>query len=169
MLILRSQHARVDRRGLHAEQLCLRRDDIRLRDGPASELIARDIQRALVLDGRTIEEILQRVGRAKIEVGRQQGRLRRKLGVLEIGRADLRRSRLRLDRPAYPTPDIDIPGRVDRRREARVERRPDAARAGLGYARAVGCGHSRKQPGLPLFDHLASERVIRHGRGDGLV
>ena len=81
----------------------------------------------------------QRVGGAEIEIGEGKLRLRRKLGVVEIGGARLSRRGVALDLPAHLAPDVEVPGAGELRREDRyiaAAARPADRRRPTRYAYA---------------------------------
>ena len=121
------------------------------------ELIVHDLERSFVLGDGAGEQIEQRIRGAQIEIGGGELRLRRKLGVVEIGGARLRGGGVALDLPAHFAPDVEVPGAADRRRVyasciAVPQSRADRAAAGGAGERpgpragdAVAGGRRRKQ------------------------
>ena len=74
------------------------------------ELILRDLERALIERHRLREERAQRVGGAQIEIVGGECRLRRQLGIREIGLAHLHAGLAALDLAADRSPDVGLPG-----------------------------------------------------------
>ena len=63
----------------------------------------------------SLDHGLKLVGGAQIEIGGDELRLRQQPRVGEVGRADLRRSRVGFNRAANAAPHVDRPGSVQRR------------------------------------------------------
>ncbi len=91
MLARRPRHACCDERRLRVENLRLGGDDVRLGGCSGVVLILGDRERALVLDDRLAEQILERVRLPQRHIGEGERRLRDKQRVGEIGGACLPR------------------------------------------------------------------------------
>ena len=169
------------------DRLRFGREDLRFGGGDVAfghrkagvELIAHDLERLFVFLRIADQQVVQGIRRKQIEISGGERRLRRKLGVVEIGGGRLRRRRVALDLPAHLAPDVEIPGAGEARNE-RCRIRADAAgrgdRAGAAASRsAIGtrCRIARRQVreerGLRFADQRARLLVRGGCRGHVLV
>ncbi len=150
MLVLRPQHADIRQRGARRIQLGLR---LGQRGGVGCSsivLVARDTQRVAVRLHRVLQQLLQRILVAQLEVIGGQGRLRRKRGVHQVGGADLAGRHVALDLAADAAPYVQIPvkralQRIERRRPARAGGTPCPRRAGGGAGAVQRAGRRASQ------------------------
>lgn len=104
MLVLRAGDAVVDLRGLRALQLRLRLNHVRARGDALRVLVLRELQRPFVRFHGVVEQLLQRIGRAQLEIGLREQRLLRQPRVREIGRGGRFAGALRADGAAHLAP-----------------------------------------------------------------
>ena len=161
MFELRARDAGVDLLSLRGQQLRLRGDDVGSGRRAHGILIARNLERALVLRDRIAQEIVQRVGFAQLEIGGRQRRLRGQRRIGEIGGAGLRAGGLAFDRAPHAAPEIERPTAA----HFRAERSPERRGAGQGRVES----ERRKQLRAPLSDQRLSLAIIGFVRFQGLV
>ena len=147
-------------------------------------LVVHDLIGFFVFRDRAREQRDQGIRRAEIEIGDGKLRLRRELGVVEIGGARLRAGSIGFDLPPHAAPDVQVPGRADRhailgpvdgapaaanapRTHAGVA--ADGQRPGPGAGHAVAGRGDRKQRGLAFPDDGARLLVSRRRSGDCLI
>ncbi len=175
VLELSAQHAGVDGLRLSALELGLGLGDVGASDHARGVLIAHDLQRQGIGLGRAVEQALELVLDAQLQVGGSERALRGQPRRGEIGGADLRAGDVTLDDAPDAAPHVDVPAGA--RRQAveapHVAAAPaahpaagvDAARGAIGRVARDG----REQRGSRLLHHRDGVAIGRLGGLEGLI
>jgi hypothetical protein len=114
VLELRALHAGVEHLRLRGGELRFRLHDVDAADHTDGELVARQLQRALVAGGGFVEQRDRRVLHAQQQKVDDDVGLRRELDRFEIGDARLGARRIAFDGAAHAAPQVDFPVHVER-------------------------------------------------------